>query len=80
MVDSERVMVQVRLPRALVRRLDHYCIDAEATRQDILARIVEQFLDGAAGERTCQHCGAVAGQHPPAGHAFEARRAGVGAR
>lgn len=36
----ERVMLQVRLPKELVKQLDHACVDWERTR----AALVEQLL------------------------------------
>jgi metal-responsive CopG/Arc/MetJ family transcriptional regulator len=42
---AEVVMLQVRLPRELVKRLDHWCIDHEQTRAQAVEQFVRQWLE-----------------------------------
>jgi hypothetical protein len=41
---AELVMLQVRLPRELVKALDHWCIDSEQTRAQAVERLLRQGL------------------------------------
>lgn len=44
-VGQDVVLVQVRLPKALVRRLDHLRIETEQTRQALLEALIEEALN-----------------------------------
>lgn len=42
--DSDKVLVQVRLPKALVRQLDHVGVDQERNRSAMVEAAVRTFL------------------------------------
>lgn len=46
---SDRVPVQVRLPRELVKRLDHYLIDREMTRTAYIEQLIRAALRATEG-------------------------------
>lgn len=40
----DRVVVQVRLPRELVKRIDHLCVDRDWTRSAFFERVIREGL------------------------------------
>ncbi len=40
-----RVAVQIRLPRELVERMAHYCIDHHLYRQQLIEQLVRERLE-----------------------------------
>lgn len=44
-VTGERVPVQVRLPRVLVRTLDGRAVDLDCTRSELVERFIRQGLE-----------------------------------
>jgi hypothetical protein len=41
---SDKALVQVRLPRDLIKQLDHLCVDLEVTRTALIERFVRTGL------------------------------------
>ena len=43
--DAERIMIQVRLPRTLVRQIDHWAIDRDLNRQQAYEYLLRRGLE-----------------------------------
>lgn len=43
--EASRMMVQVRLDRSLMRKVDHYAVDADTYRAEAMERLIKKGLE-----------------------------------
>lgn len=43
-IEGDRMLVQVRLPRDLVKRIDHLCVDWDLYRVELIEQLLQEGL------------------------------------
>ena len=51
---AERVMMSVRLPKELIKKIDYLCVDRDAYRQDMVERLLRKGLEQEQGQGSGQ--------------------------
>ena len=52
--EAERVLLQVRLPKDLVKRLDHACVDWEQSRAELVEELLREGLKNYDGPKAAR--------------------------